>query len=150
MTTDKPLPTDREEGAGTRSNSSTGEQSSPQRRILVVDDEEKLSRFVKICLERDGFFVTTSETVGGAQPLIEDEPWDLVITDLIMPMDSGFSLIQWLKESKPHLPVVVMTAHSSDLVYNQAIQQGAVDVLYKPFSLDNLRQTIHKALRSSR
>jgi DNA-binding NtrC family response regulator len=118
-----------------------------QRRIIVVDDEEKLSRFVRICLERDGFLVVTTETVAEAQPLIQEQQWDLVITDLIMPIDSGFSLLQWLSTIAPKLPVIVMTAHSSDLVHHQAIQLGAVDVLYKPFSLDELRNTVRKALK---
>jgi two-component system response regulator PilR (NtrC family) len=117
------------------------------KRILVVDDEEKLGRFVSMLLQRSGGYdVATCNSVAEARQLLEEGPFSLVITDIVMPNETGLQLVQWLTENYPDLPCVVMTAHSNRVVDQQAVQLGATDVLHKPFALDALQQLVDRIL----
>lgn len=117
------------------------------KRILVVDDEEKLGRFVSMLLHRSGGYeVETCNSVAEARLLLAAESFALVITDVVMPNETGLQLVQWLTENHPELPCVVMTAHSNRVVDQQAVQLGAADVLHKPFALDALQQMVDRIL----
>ncbi|RME63248.1 MAG: response regulator [Caldilineae bacterium] len=120
-------------------------QHAPHR-ILIVDDEEKLSRFVSMCLSRIGYETTTCTSAGEARRRLEDEDWTLVLTDLMMPDETGFQLIAWLQEHRPQLPVVVITAHSTQSIQGQVAQARVAGFLNKPFTLKDLYATVEKAL----
>jgi len=115
------------------------------KKILIVDDEEKLGRFVSMLLQRSGnYHVVTCNSVAEARTLLESSMWSLVITDIVMPNETGLQLVQWVREHYPDLPCVVMTAHSNRIVDQQAVQLGAVEIIHKPFSLDALQQLVDK------
>ncbi len=118
------------------------------KKILVVDDEEKLGRFVSMLLRRSGSYdVTTCTSVADARLLLESgAPWALVITDIVMPNETGLQLVQWLSEHYPDLPCVVMTAHSNRIVDQQAVQLGAAEIIHKPFTLDLLQQLVDRVV----
>ena len=121
-------------------------QTNPKR-ILVVDDEEKLGRFVSMLLRRSGTYeVVTCNSVAEARALLESERWSLVITDIVMPHETGLQLVQWLTDHYPDLPCVVMTAHSNRIVDQQAVQLGAAEVIHKPFALDALQQLVDRVI----
>lgn len=114
------------------------------KKILIIDDEEKLSRFVGICLKRLGFEVSICGSVGEAIDRLQIGEWSLVLTDLVMPDETGFTLLKWVKEHCPSLPVIVITAHSGAIVEQQIDQLGAVGLLHKPFTVDQLTQIVLK------
>ena len=110
--------------------------------ILVVDDEEKLGRFICMLLKRAGYETLACRSVAEARNLISANPWHLVLTDIVMPKENGFALVHWIGRNHPHLPVIVMTAHSTDAIETQANKLGVTAILHKPFTIDGLRTLV--------
>lgn len=116
-------------------------------RVLVVDDEDKVGRFICMLLKRNGYETYSCRSAAEARTQIVDKNWDLVLTDIVMPKENGFELVRWLGEHYPKLPVIVMTAHSTDAVENQSIKLGVAAILHKPFTIDGLRQTVAETIQ---
>ncbi|MEM7125269.1 MAG: response regulator [Chloroflexota bacterium] len=123
--------------------------STDEPNVLVVDDEEKLGRFICMLLKRSGYRPFACRSVAEARNLLTNKSWSMVLTDIVMPKENGFELIQWIGEHHPALPVIVMTAHSTDAVENQASKLGVAAILHKPFTIDGLRQTVASAAQLS-
>ena len=119
---------------------------SPQHHVLIVDDEEKLGRFVSIVLKQIGYMPVNCQSVAEARKQIDARQWSLVITDIVMPRESGFDLMRWIARQHPQLPVIAMTAHSTEAIENQLPKLGFVDVVYKPFTVDTLRQVVQRVV----
>jgi two-component system, NtrC family, response regulator AtoC len=115
-----------------------------KKRILVVEDEEKLRRVLELQLTSAGFDVDKSGTAEEGLKLVDRA--DLVLTDLKLPNMSGLELLAALRRQNAQVPVVVMTAFGSIETAVETMKAGANDFLLKPFSLDHLMQVIHKAL----
>lgn len=114
------------------------------RRILVIEDEEKLRRVVQLQLQASGYDV---DPVGTAEDgVAAAERADLVLTDLRLPGMSGLEFLEKMHAAKPGLPVVLMTAYGSVETAVEAMKKGASDFLVKPFSLDHLSAVVEKAL----
>ncbi len=136
MTTQNPFPP---------SETHPREDSQPEPpRILIVDDEDHLGRFVSIGLMRSGYATVVCSSAEDARHWLRTGAWSLVITDVVMPRETGFDLIRWLQDHHPQLPVMVMTAHSLHLVQEQADSLGIVEILSKPFTLQQLRETVQR------
>ena len=108
-------------------------------RILVVDDEPKLSKLVAEMLQRDGHEVT--RTVGGRDALVSiaAKTFDAVLTDLRMPDVDGMAVLRAARAKTPAPEVVVMTAFGTAESAVEAMKAGAADYLLKPFLMDELR-----------
>ena len=106
-------------------------------RILVVDDEPKMTALICGALEDSGHTVTTSTRPAEALKLIDSHAFDVVITDLSMPEISGMQILEKAFE-KEGTEVIMMTAYSSVESAVTAMKKGAADYLLKPFSLDEL------------
>jgi CheY-like chemotaxis protein len=115
-------------------------------RVLVVDDEERLSRFVGKYLEKIGYTVVQCQSAAEARAQLNHGRWDLMLADVNMPRENGLELIQWLNQEHPDVPVVVMTAYSSQIIQSQANNLNVARLLTKPFSLKDLHQTIRDAV----
>ncbi len=115
-----------------------------KKRILVVEDEEKLRRVIELHLASEGFDVDKARTAEEALRLAERA--DLILTDLRLPGMDGLGLLSALRRQNMNSPVVIMTAYGSVETAVQAIKAGATDFLLKPFSLDHLIAILHKAL----
>lgn len=115
--------------------------------ILVVDDEEKLGRFICMLLKRAGYHAHTCQTVADAQRILMTESWNLVLADIVLSGENGFELVQWIAENCMNLSVVVMTAHSTHAIEAQAERLGISAILHKPFTIEGLRQTINGVLQ---
>lgn len=111
---------------------------------LVVDDEEKLGRFVCMLLKRMGVQATTCQSVEEARRLLNSSQWHFVITDIVIPRENGFDLMRWIKAQHPTLPVIAMTAHSTEAVTHQIKQYGFVALLHKPFTIDYFYQVVQR------
>jgi DNA-binding NtrC family response regulator len=118
-------------------------------RILVVDDEPKMTSLVCGELEDSGHTVTTTTKPTEALALIERHSFDIVITDLSMPEISGMIVLEKALE-KPGTEVVMMTAFGTVESAVAAMKKGAADYLLKPFSLDEMSLIVGKLVEKQR
>ena len=119
----------------------------PMGHILIVDDESDFCELLAADLKDRGWdasFITRAEDALGA-PL--DPDLDVVLTDLRMPGIDGLALCRRIVESRPDVPVVVMTAFGSMESAVAAIRAGAYDFVTKPIESDALQLTLERALR---
>ena len=115
-----------------------------KRRILVVEDEEKLRRVIELQLISAGFDVDKAGTAEEGLKLVDRA--DLVLTDLKLPNMDGLELLGLIRRQNAQVPVIMMTAFGSVETAVEAMKAGATDFLLKPFSLDHLMQVVNKAL----
>ncbi|MGE8150784.1 sigma-54-dependent transcriptional regulator [Pseudomonas vancouverensis] len=115
--------------------------------VLVVDDEPKLCDLLASALSQNGISVFTAGNGLHALKVLEAEDIDLVISDWRMPGMDGPQLLAEIKSRFPHLPVIVMTAYSTVKNAVQSMRNGAFDYIAKPFDIDELDITVHKALQ---
>ncbi len=118
-------------------------------RILVVDDEEKMRLAVMEALRRRGYAVTGAASAEAALGLAGSGGWSLVISDMKMPGMDGMGLLKALKKASPHVPVLIITAFGTIEKAVEAVKEGAMDFILKPFSLDALEALVEKAVRAS-
>jgi two-component system NtrC family response regulator len=118
-------------------------------RILVVDDEPKMTSLVCGSLEDDGHQVTTTTKPAEALKLIDKHSFDMVITDLSMPEISGMTILEKAME-KGGAEVIVMTAYGTVETAVAAMKKGAGDYITKPFSLEELTILVNKLLERQR
>jgi diguanylate cyclase (GGDEF)-like protein len=132
-------------GAGTRVETEGGEGDSPVR-ILVVDDEEVVCRFLQSLLSRAGY--QAEICLGGQEAMakLEENSFDLVMTDLRMPGVDGLDVLRKAKELDPFCEVIVITAFASVESAVEVMKFGAYDYISKPFNIDEIRIVVEKAL----
>ncbi|MBN2718347.1 MAG: response regulator [Deltaproteobacteria bacterium] len=111
-------------------------------RILVVDDDLHQLRSVKRYLNAAGLSVITCNSSAEAVLALQGIQIDAVLTDIQMPEESGLTLIRWMDEHLPNVPVFAMTAFGSDEIYQDVLQNGAVVYLEKPVDLKLLVQLL--------
>ena len=116
----------------------------PGKTILVIEDEEKHRRVIGLHLSSLGYQVKAVGTAEDGLKLAGEV--DLILTDLKLPGLSGLELLAKLQAQDAHVPVIIMTAFGTVELAVQAMKQGAVDFLPKPFSLDHLTVVAKKAL----
>lgn len=112
--------------------------------ILVVDDEKDMRESLKDLLELDGYKVVESETAAEAISLYKYSPFDLVLSDIIMPKMDGIELLRKLKEIDQNASVILITGYSSIEGAIEAIKLGAEDYFTKPFKAIEIRKTIDR------
>src|ERR671926_1288490 len=115
-----------------------------KKRILVVEDEEKLRRVVELQLLSSGFDVDKAATAEEGLKIVDRA--DLVLTDLKLPNMDGLQFLSLIRRQNAQVPVLMMTAFGSVETAVEAMKAGATDFLVKPFSLDHLMQVVNKAL----
>ncbi|WP_346832331.1 sigma-54 dependent transcriptional regulator [Pseudomonas abietaniphila] len=115
--------------------------------VLVVDDEPKLCDLLASALGQNDIHVFTAGNGLHALAVLEREDIDLVISDWRMPGMDGPQLLSEIKQRFPQLPVIVMTAYSTVKNAVQSMRNGAYDYISKPFDIDELDMTVHKALQ---
>jgi DNA-binding NtrC family response regulator len=115
-----------------------------KKRILVVEDEDKLRRIVELQLLDAGFEVDKAAKAEEALPLIDRA--DLVLTDYKLPGMTGLEMLQIIRRQNTLVPVIIMTAFGTVENAVEAMKAGAADFLPKPFSLDHLTTVVNKAL----
>lgn len=116
-----------------------------RRRILVVDDEERMVRFIRMNLEHDGFLVM--EAFNGKQAIdkLRDTP-DLVLLDVMMPDIDGFEVLETIREVSS-VPVIMLTAKGEEDDRVRGLELGADDYITKPFSPRELVSRVKAVLR---
>lgn len=117
-------------------------------RILLVDDEETVRGLLKRGLEMDGHEVVLAvDGADGIEKLeAESGAFDLVVTDIRMPIMDGIALALAAKREYPHLPILLMTGFADQRERASGLESVVEDVLTKPFSLSDLRAAVAKIL----
>ncbi|MBU0655997.1 MAG: response regulator [Gammaproteobacteria bacterium] len=115
-------------------------------RILVIDDEVQIQRFMRISLQAEGFAYLEATTARQGIELIAREQPDLVILDLGLPDADGFTVLQGLR-SWSQLPVLVLTARDAEEEKVKLLEGGANDYLSKPFGIRELVARVRVLLR---
>lgn len=122
--------------------------SPPVRRILVVDDEiDVLTALEDFLLESD-FHVVTARNAREAMERILEQPFDLVLSDLVMPRMDGIALTKSIQELGRDIPVVVMTGYASIEYAVESMKAGAADFITKPFRFDHVMLIINRVLEA--
>ena len=107
-------------------------------RILIVDDEPKiLDVFREFCELTNSVEVDVAENGTDALNKIKNTEYDLVTMDLIMPEMAGVEAVAKIKDTRPYLPIIVITGNATDKLIHQAGIKGASSILYKPVMLDD-------------
>jgi cyclic di-GMP phosphodiesterase len=120
-------------------------------RILVVDDEEAIRNIVCAMLRSDGYECVEAGSGAEALAILQNEDdFQLVVSDLVMPQLDGVGLMQQLKRRFPEMPVVLVTAVHDISVALDALRKGAYDYLLKPFEREQLLATVRRALETYR
>ena len=128
-----------------------------QRMILVVDDERTIREVVRRYLELEGFAVTEAETGPQALSILQSQPPDLVVLDIMLPGVDGFSITRRLRhpsEFNPlriegEIPIVLLTARTNEVDRVAGLELGADDYVTKPFSPRELVARVKAVLRRS-
>ncbi|HXW03629.1 MAG TPA: sigma-54 dependent transcriptional regulator [Vicinamibacterales bacterium] len=116
------------------------------RTILAIDDDDSLRRVVEYNLMEEGYRVITAADGPSGLEAYQREAVDVVLTDIRMPGIEGIELLARLKAMQPELPVIMLTAFGTIDSAVEAMRLGAFDYLTKPFSRDQLRASVRKAL----
>ncbi|MDW7680593.1 MAG: sigma-54 dependent transcriptional regulator [bacterium] len=117
------------------------------KKVLLIDDDESLSRVLSYQLEQMGFIVTASTDGNTGLELLKANSFDIAITDLQLPDISGMELLQTLRRFDKNIIVIIITAYGTVENAIEAVKLGADDYLTKPFGKETLRFTIEKAIR---
>ena len=107
-------------------------------KILVVDDEEDIRRLLADRLRLEGYQVAAASSGREALALVEQQPPDLIILDLVMPGMSGIDTLKQMKERGVTAKVVILTAYGTAQQVREAVALGVREFIGKPFDLDRL------------
>jgi two-component system cell cycle response regulator CpdR len=115
-------------------------------KILITEDEDSLRRFVARALEMDGH--ETVQACDGADALeqLQSEPFDLLLSDIRMPVMDGIALATQSAELAPSMPILLMTGFAEQRERAEPLMRIVVDVVQKPFTLPQIRQAVADAL----
>jgi two-component system response regulator PilR (NtrC family) len=120
-------------------------------RVLVVDDEDGIRTTLEVLFRRAGYVVQlAADGRRAVTALRESEPFDLVITDLVMPGTDGLEVLRIAKERSSETQVLVITAHATVDTALAAMRLGAYDYVQKPYSLEEIRVLAERALEKRR
>jgi DNA-binding response OmpR family regulator len=116
------------------------------RSILVVDDEERMVRFIRLNLEHDGFHVLPAYRGYQALDVLRQDLPDLILLDVMLPDLDGFEVLKIIRENNS-VPVIMLTAKSEEDDRVQGLELGADDYITKPFSPRELVSRVRAVLR---
>jgi two-component system OmpR family response regulator len=121
--------------------------SGKRRRVLVIEDDQNLSRAVANLLEDDGFDVVQCYDGESGFMVGLKGDFDVIVLDLMLPKRNGFSVCQDLRAAGVHTPLLVLTAKDGELDEVEGLEVGADDFLHKPFENSILMAHLHALLR---
>lgn len=121
------------------------------RRILIVEDEATLAFFLAHSLmsEAEDYEVLTSQDAETAMARMKEKPFDVLISDIVLPRMDGLSLLRQTRKKWPQTKIILMTAYGSPEIKNRASQMGAFAYIEKPFVYDKMRNLVLRALEES-
>ncbi|MFH1304487.1 MAG: response regulator transcription factor [Planctomycetota bacterium] len=122
---------------------------SPQKRILIIDDDEGLTEPLQIAMEAAGYEVLTAHDGNEGVMKIERDAPDLVLLDLVMPRRSGFAVLDSIINHKRRAPRIIMVTGNSEPKYRELALDRGVDLFIpKPYHIEELVQAVNDLLKS--
>ncbi|MBM3133758.1 MAG: response regulator [Chloroflexi bacterium] len=118
-----------------------GEQAS----ILIVDDNVSLCKTMSFALGRKGYAVTTAKDGPEALERVQESPFDMIFMDIKMPLMDGVETYRRIKQIRPEAVVMMMTAYAVEDLVQQALEEGAYGIVYKPLDIEKAVALIEEA-----
>ncbi len=118
--------------------------------ILVVDDDEMVRSAISVFLKKIGYLPKTAPNAFEALKILDKQPFDLVISDIVMPEKDGIKFMEEVKRSFHNLDFIILTGYASEYAYVDIIDAGATDYMTKPFEMEELRARIGRIERERR
>ncbi|HEX3667044.1 MAG TPA: response regulator transcription factor [Rhizomicrobium sp.] len=122
-------------------------QGPPVQRVLVIDDEPPIRRFLRTGLSSQGYHVIEAEDGASARAALRQNGVDIIVLDLGLPGIDGFEIISQLREQGSAIPIVVLSSRTDEAGKVRALDLGADDYVTKPFGMDELLARLRTALR---
>ncbi len=119
----------------------------PTERVLIVDDEKNIVSSLKDILNDEGYEVSVAGDGLGALKMIQADPPDLVLLDIWLPGMDGIEVLKTVKTYHPEIEVLIMSGHGTIDTAVQATKLGAFDFIEKPFSLDQLTESVENVFK---
>jgi DNA-binding NtrC family response regulator len=116
----------------------------PKKKVIIVDDEPIVCERLKAALERHGFDVEAYIESQKAIDTLMGKKFDFLITDLKMPKPTGMEILNFVKQHSPSTRVIIITAYATVETAREAIKDGAVDFIPKPFKISDITDLITK------
>ena len=117
-----------------------------EKKILIVDDEFNSRTLLAQLFQEDGYSADTAENGKTALEALKSTHFDILITDIRMPVMDGIELFHRAKEVYPHMPVILFTAYGTIEDAVKALKEGVFHYLEKPVNFDLLNHTVQQAL----
>jgi len=112
--------------------------------ILIVDDNISLSKTMAFILRRKSYGVTTAKDGPDAIKMVKEKSFDMIFMDIKMPLMDGVETFRRIKKIKPEVVVVMMTAYAVNDLVQEALQEGAYRIIYKPLDIEKVINLIEK------
>ena len=119
-------------------------------KVLVVDDEAIVLKSCRMVLEAEGCEVIAAGSVDEALAILDRQIPELLLIDVKMPVHNGMYLMRRVKEKRPGIPIIVMSGYATSETIKEAEDLGAATFLPKPFTPDELADTIKTVLANVR
>lgn len=115
-------------------------------RILIVDDNADVLSFMTDALQGRGYDLRSVQNSALAAVVLQEERFDLIVTDIVMPKVHGLEILERAKRQNPDVRVVFVTGHPHRDIMREGFEKGAYCVLEKPFSVDEFVNAVARAL----
>jgi two-component system nitrogen regulation response regulator GlnG len=116
--------------------------------VLLLEDDEAIQLVTSDFLLSEGYIVKSSKTIKSLWKMIEDGEGDVLVTDVMLPDGESFEIIPQIKELRPNLPIIVVSARNNLQTAISSVEKGAFEYLPKPFDLNDLSNLILKAIQT--
>ena len=118
--------------------------------ILAVDDEENIRNLITYTFEEHNLEVMTAENGKAAITILENNPIDVIITDLLMPTMTGLALIREMKKRKSAIPIIIIPAYGNTEMVKEIIAEGVFRLIEKPLDFDILVPIVQDAIENKK
>jgi DNA-binding NtrC family response regulator len=116
-------------------------------KILVADDDEGVRAGLVANLELEGYVVVEAHDGGEAIKLIAEQTFDLIVSDVVMPVATGVEVLSAVREKNLDTPFILISAFVSEELVTRALGEGLFAMLYKPFAMERILEVVARALR---
>src|SRR5919112_4286054 len=123
---------------------------TPKLSVLLVEDEENLHDALKLNLELEGYEITSAYDGHEALKKIEEEYFDLIIMDVMLPGVDGISVTETIRLQNNEVPILILSAKNTSADRVQGLKRGADDYMVKPFNLEELLLRVRKLIEKNK
>jgi two-component system response regulator HydG len=112
--------------------------------ILIVDDNLSLCKTTSLILERKGYAATIAQNGAEAVEKVKEQSFDMIFMDIKMPLMNGVETYKRIRQIRPEAVVMMMTAYAVEDLVEEALQEGAYGIIYKPLDIEKMLSTIEE------